>query len=84
MNRVKIDVPKVRGKIAEKGYNVTSISKKIGVNRGTFSGYLDNPEKMPYGVIAEIANILCDTEEEAISIFFAPDFPGTKVSLDRT
>ena len=71
---VKVDVPKLRGKMAEKGYTITSISELISVNRNTFSGYLDQPEKMPYSVIAELASILCDSYEEACKIFFANDF----------
>lgn len=71
---VKVDVPKLRGKMAEKGHTITSISELINVNRNTFSGYLDQPEKMPYSVIAELAYILCDSYDEACKIFFANDF----------
>lgn len=70
---IKVDVPKLRGKMAEKGYTITSISEKINVNRNTFSGYLEQPEKMPYSVIADLAVILCDDYEEACKIFFAQD-----------
>lgn len=67
----KIDVPKVRGKIAERGLTLTALSKKIGISRNTLANYLEFPEKMPYGVMSDMAEILCDTPEEATIIFFA-------------
>lgn len=66
-----IDVPKVRGKMAEKGYNITSMSKKLGISRGTLSSYLDYPEKIPYEIVSRMATVLCANTEEAMSIFFA-------------
>lgn len=74
---VFVDVPKLRGKMAERGYNITSISEDIGVNRNTMSSYLENPEKMPYSVVAKLADILCDTWSEAAGIFFADNFRET-------
>lgn len=70
---IRVDVPKLRGKMAEKGFTITSISERINVNRNTFSGYLEQPEKMPYSVIADLAVILCDNYDEACKIFFALD-----------
>lgn len=70
---IRVDVPKLRGKMAEKGFTITSISERINVNRNTFSGYLEQPEKMPYSVIADLALILCDNYDEACKIFFALD-----------
>lgn len=72
-----IDVPRVRGKMAEKGYNITSLSGMLKINRNTLSAYLDDPQKMPYGVLSELAAILCDTPEEAKAIFFAPNLRKT-------
>lgn len=74
---VFVDVPKLRGKMAERGYNITSISEHVGVNRNTMSSYLENPEKMPYSVVAKLADILCDTRSEACGIFFADNFRNT-------
>ena len=68
---VRVDVPKVKGKMAEHGFTITSLAEKLGINRNTLSAYLDAPEKMPYAVVADMAEILCDTTEEASSIFFA-------------
>lgn len=70
---VHVDVPKVRGKMAERGFNITSVSEKLGISRNTFSAYLETPGKMPYSVISDLAAILCDTTEEAKNIFFADD-----------
>lgn len=71
---VHVDVPKVRGKMAEKGYTITSLSERLGINRCTLSSYFDTPGKMPYTVVSDMASILCDSVEDAASIFFASDF----------
>ncbi len=70
---VHVDVPKVRGKMAEKGYNITSISKLLGISRMTMSDYLKSPGKIPYSTISKLASILCDDSAEAVNIFFAQD-----------
>ena len=77
---VFVDVPKVRGKMAEKGYNITSLSDLLGINRNTLTLYLETPGKMPYGVVSKMAEILCDDPNDAISIFFATDLRNMKVS----
>lgn len=65
-----VDVPKVRGKMAERGYTIGSLSEAVGVNRNTLSGYLENPEKMPYNIVVAMAELLCDTTDEASGVFF--------------
>lgn len=79
MGIVSVNVPKVRGKMAERGFTITSMSTRLGINRNTLSLYLDNPEKMPYCIISGMADALCDTADEAAAIFFAPDLRNTKV-----
>ncbi len=69
---VHIDVPKVRGKMAEKGFTITSLANHIGVDRNTLSGYLKTPEKMPYSIVSTLASAICDDAREAESIFFCP------------
>lgn len=76
----RIDVPKVRGKMAERGYTITSLSDRLGINRNTLSAYLENPGKMPYSIVSNMAVVLCDTADEAASIFFANDLRLTKAS----
>lgn len=70
---VHIDVPKVRGKMTERGYTITSLSEKLGISRSTLASYLKYPGKTPYNVVSDMALILCESPEEASSIFFAPD-----------
>lgn len=70
---VHVDIPKVKGKMAERGYTITSLAKELGVSRSTLSNYLDDPKKIPYSIISDMANLLCDTSEEASAVFFAPD-----------
>lgn len=80
MAMVSIDVPKVRGKMAERGYTITSLSDRLGINRNTLSAYLESPRKMPYSIVSDMAVALCDTADEAASIFFATDLRKTKES----
>lgn len=72
-----IDVPKVRGKMAEHGYNLTSMSEKLGISRNTLTSYLENPGKTPYNIIAQMATMLCDNNHEASEIFFAGNLRDT-------
>ena len=72
-----VDVPRVRGKMAEKGYNITSLSGMLKINRNTLSSYFDDPQKMPYGVLSDLAAVLCDTPGEAKAIFFAESLRKT-------
>lgn len=65
----KININKVKGKMAEKGFNNTSLAKEISISRNTLSSYLNNPEKTPYYILAKLAECLCDTEKEATEIF---------------
>lgn len=83
MAMVSIDVPKVRGKMAERGYTITSLSDRLGINRNTLSTYLENPGKTPYSVVSDMAVALCDTADEAVSIFFASGLRNTLDSDER-
>lgn len=66
-----VNIPKLRGKIAECGYNNTSFSKALNINRNTLSHYMKNPDSIPYGVLIDMARLLCDDNEEVARIFFA-------------
>lgn len=74
-----VDTPKIRGKMSERGYTITSLAKQIGINRNTLSSYLEAPENIPYGKLSIMAELLCDTPDEASSIFFNPNLCNTKV-----
>ena len=75
-NMVSVNVPRVRGKMAEKGYNLTSMADALHITRDTMRNYLNNPAKMPYGVVVNMAEMLCDDAAEATTIFFAEDLRG--------
>lgn len=70
---VHIDVPKVKGKMTERGYTITSLSEKLGISRNTLASYFKYPGKTPYNIVSDMAFTLCDSLDEASSIFFAPD-----------
>lgn len=67
---VYVDVSRVRGKMAERGYTICSLAEELGVSRNTLSSYLKTPEKMPYAIVSDMAGLLCDSPAEASSIFF--------------
>lgn len=75
---VYVDVPKVRGKMAERGYTITSMSDRLGINRNTLHTYLKRPDKMPYEVISSMADALCDSADEAAAIFLLRILRKTK------
>lgn len=64
-----VDIPKVKGKMAERGFTITSLAKVLKISRNTLSSYLDDPSKMPYEFVSKMADLLCDNAEEATSIF---------------
>lgn len=55
--------------MAERGFTITSLAERLGINRNTLSSYLESPEKIPYTVVSNMADALCDTAEEASPIF---------------
>lgn len=75
----RVNAPKIRGKMSEKGYTIASLAQGIGVNRNTLAAYLEHPEKIPFGKLLMMADLLCDTPCEAALIFFNQDLRKTKV-----
>lgn len=73
-----VNVPKVRGRMAEKGFTVASLSNELHINRNTLSSYLANPEKIPYDILNGMADKLCDGADDAVSIFFTPNLRKTQ------
>lgn len=69
-----VDVPKVRGRMAEKGFTIVSLADELNISRNTLSSYLANPEKIPYDILNSMAEKLCDGANDAVSIFFISDF----------
>lgn len=74
---IAVNVPKVRGKMAERGVDITTLSSQLGISRNTLANYLRSPGKMPYSIVASMASILCDSSDEAAQIFFADDLRNT-------
>lgn len=77
----RVNAPKIRGKMSEKGYTIASLAQGIGVNRNTLATYLEHPEKIPFGKLLKLlmmADLLCDTPCEAALIFFNQDLRKTK------
>lgn len=67
----EINVPKLRGKMTEKNYTISSLANTLGIDRNTLAKYLSIPSKMPYDVMVKIAECVCDGKQEAMDIFFA-------------
>lgn len=74
----KVDVPRVRGKMAERGYNITTLARELGVSRNTLASYLSNSSSIPYDKLSKLAELICDDSCEAASIFFKQDLRFTK------
>ena len=80
---VRVDVPKVKGKMAERGYTITSMAKALKISRSTLSSYLECPEKITYSVIASMADMLCDSTDEAGSIFLHQTYVARKFWISK-
>lgn len=66
-----VDVKKLKIKILEKGFSISSLAKKIGMDKTTFYRRLnDNGNSFTIGEIQEIVNVLEISNDEARSIFF--------------
>lgn len=79
---IGVDVNKVRGKMAEKGFTISSLSKSLGINRNTLTSYFDTPEKMPYGIVSGLADTLFDDLNEASRILFCEELTQNE-RIDR-
>lgn len=67
----KINGNKLAGKIAEKGYNNSTLAKEIGFDRNTISSIISGKYNPSYPVMNALYYTLELTPEEATSIFFA-------------
>ncbi len=75
----RVNAPKIRGKMSEKGYTIASLAQGIGVNRNTLAAYLEHPEKIPFGKLLMMADLLCDTPCEAALIFLIKTYVKRKL-----
>lgn len=67
----RVNTSKIKGKMGEKGYNMTTLSKELSIDRNTLRNYFRNPGKMTYETMSNMAMILFDSPEETCQIFFA-------------
>lgn len=72
-----MDVQKIKGKMAERNYSITSFAQALGISRNTLSLYLHSPGKTPFEIVSKMAELLCSGPDEAVQIFFASYFRGT-------
>lgn len=66
----KINVPKLDGKMVEKGFTKSSYAKAIGISRNTLDNYRKRPSIIPYWVLSKMIFLVCDSTEDLFSIFF--------------
>ena len=65
-----MNIPKLKGKMAEKEINVESLAVAIGVDRSTLYRKLDAGEKFTIGEAQRIKDFLELSDDDAASIFF--------------
>lgn len=65
-----MNIPKLKGKMVEKGINVETLAKKLKMDRSTLYRKLDAAERFTIGDAQKIKTELELTTEEATSIFF--------------
>lgn len=68
---VEVNVSKLKGKIVEKGMNVETVAKRIGIERSSLYRKLNNFEKITIGEARKLKDVLELSDEEASAIFFA-------------
>lgn len=64
-------VNKLKGKIVERGMNIESLAKMIGVDRATLYRKLNDAEKITIGEAAKIKEVLEISDSDAYDIFLA-------------
>lgn len=65
-----MNIPKLKGKMAEKEINVESLAVAIDVDRSTMYRKLDAGEKFTIGEAQRIKDFLELSDDDAASIFF--------------
>ena len=73
-----VEVNKLRGKMAEKGYKLDGFAKELGITRNTLSVYMKQPGRIPMRTVSRMAELLCDSSDEARAIFLAHDLRETQ------
>lgn len=68
-----VNVNKLKGKIVEKGYNVATLAKEMGMDKGTFYRKLNNEGDFSIKEADKIIEILSLGRDEFNSIFFSQE-----------
>lgn len=64
-----MNVPKLKGQMTEKGYNVDRLAAEMGIDRATLYRKLNEGEKFTIGEAMSIKTILHLSSEDASAIF---------------
>jgi len=65
-----VDTEKLLAVIEEKGFTLTSFTRKIGIHAVSFDYYIRKPEHFPIDVIENIEQVLGLSKTEINNIFF--------------
>ena len=65
-----VNVDLLKGKITERGTNVSEIAVKMGVDKATLYRRIADGSSFTIGEVEKIAEVLRLSHDEAISIFF--------------
>ena len=65
-----MNIPKLKGKIVEKGFNVETLAIQMNIDRSTLYRKLDAGEKFTIGEAQKIKAVLELTNDDASDIFF--------------
>jgi DNA-binding XRE family transcriptional regulator len=65
-----MNIPKLKGKMVEMGYNVETFATQIGVDRSTLYRKLECGEKISIGEAQRMKDVLSLSNEEVSAIFF--------------
>lgn len=67
-----MNMNKIRGRIVERGMSQKEFCEKIEINYHTFYNYCKkNVDAMPYKTLKKMIDLLCDSDEDIINLFFS-------------
>lgn len=66
-----MNLNKVRGRIVELGMTKKQFCSEIGIEPRTFDNYKKHPERIKYGTLVKMIDVLCRNQDDVIDIFFS-------------
>lgn len=69
---------KLKGKIVESGYNLTTFADAMGLSRPTFRNKLNGVTEFNASEIEKACSILCIPYTDVATYFFGDDVPKTE------